>query len=367
MKSAQKVKEEDYLRVAIGLTSTGIPFRVVEEPLFQAMFVYELPSRRQISGRLLYDREKSQLILRIMESGVTNLALITDGWSNTNGDSIINFVFVNPRIPPLFWKSINSKAETHTAEYIAGTIWSTILGFESVIGSGKVASVVTDNAVNMKKAWRLVRKQRIERVCTGCTAHGMNLLMKDIFNLEFFKSVLDRAKLLVRYFKEHRGLWSRFRELQKALRKKGGNGVASRCQRQRGDNIAYSPIAWWSFETSKTYALVREFAKLLLYIPTSSASSERSWSIHGFIHTKLRNRLTLELVNKLVFVYANIARKSEVNHILYQLYPDAYDDSDISHESDDEEDENVTSNYQRATTTAMTTNSEEKEDGETIR
>ncbi|GMF56044.1 unnamed protein product [Phytophthora fragariaefolia] len=76
MKSAQAVKAEYYLRVAIGLISTGIPFRVVEEPLFQAMFDYELPSRRQISGRLLdvlYDREKSQLILRITGSGVTNL------------------------------------------------------------------------------------------------------------------------------------------------------------------------------------------------------------------------------------------------------------------------------------------------------
>ncbi|EGZ25984.1 hypothetical protein PHYSODRAFT_484496 [Phytophthora sojae] len=484
------------------------------------MFDYELPSRRQISGCLLdvlYDREKTQLILRITESDVTNLALITDGSSNTNGDSIINF-------------------------------------FESVIGSGKVTSVVTDNAANMKKAWRLVRKQRVGLVCTGYTTHGMNLLMKDIFNLDFFKDVLDRAKQLVRFFKDHRGLWSRFRDLQKALRKKGEkrrrlslpvptrwythekcvanvfhnkdiiaaifsdtallknykgasldealvifrdddfwqktavvlkliqpvnkclaaferdacslslvyhqfswlckhpvyteplddcsvllqaevlglinarrgkictptvkiaylldqtktmydpndlevkaliNDAAQLAQdlqlvptelaekfhkqlqdfvlmksawtgKSREDNNAYSPIAWWSLETSNTYALVQEFAKLLLYIPTSSASSERSWSIHGFIHTKLRNRLTPERVNKLVFVYTNIARKSEVNHILYQLYPDAYDDSDISDESEDEEDENVASNHHRAAVTAITSECEEKEAGEVV-
>ncbi|EGZ21701.1 hypothetical protein PHYSODRAFT_329615 [Phytophthora sojae] len=136
--------------------------------------------------------------------------------------------------------------------------------------------------------------------------------------------------------------------------------------KSREDNNAYSPIAWWSLETSNTYALVQEFAKLLLYIPTSSASSERSWSIHGFIHTKLRNRLTLERVNKLVFVYTNIARKSEVNHILYQLYPDAYDDSDISDESEDEEDENVASNHHRAAVTAITSECEEKEAGEVV-
>ncbi|KAG6943474.1 hypothetical protein JG687_00018438, partial [Phytophthora cactorum] len=77
----------------------------------------------------------------------------------------------------------------------------------------------------------------------------------------------------------------------------------------------------------------------LLSIPTSSASSERSWSIHGFIHTKLRNRLTPERVNKLVFVYTNIARKSEVNHIMYQFFPDACDDSDSSDSGDDSEDD----------------------------
>ncbi|GMF56045.1 unnamed protein product [Phytophthora fragariaefolia] len=114
----------------------------------------------------------------------------------------------------------------------------------------------------------------------------------------------------------------------------------------REDNIAYSPIAWWSFETSKTYALL-EYPRIYPHEAAKSTDPER--------------------VNKLVFVYTNIARKSELNHILYQLYPDAYDDSDISHESDDEEDENVTSNYQRATTTAMTTESEEKDNGETIR
>ncbi|KAE9075030.1 hypothetical protein PF007_g25165 [Phytophthora fragariae] len=188
------------------------------------MFDYELPSRRQVSGRLLdviYDREKAQLILRICESGVSNLALITDGCSNTNGDSIINFVFVNPRTAPLFWKSLNTKAEAHTAEYIAETIWTTIFEFESVVGTGAVTAVVTDNAAKMIKAWRLVRKERVGLVCTGCAAHGANLLMKDMFNLAIFKDVLDKAKQLSRFIKDHRGLWSRFRDLQKALRKKG--------------------------------------------------------------------------------------------------------------------------------------------------
>ncbi|GMF42331.1 unnamed protein product [Phytophthora fragariaefolia] len=336
--------------------------------------------------KYLFGTNYRGLILIITESGVTNLALITDGWSNKNGDSIVNFVLVNPRIPPLFWKSINSKADGHTAEYIAGTIWSTILEFESIIGSGKVTSVVTGSAANMKKAWRLVRKQRVNLVCTGCTAHGAQAdkcpwrqnctpTVQMAYLLDQTKTIYDLNDLEVKpLIKDAMQLAQDLQLIPAGLAKKFHKQLqffvlvkSAWTGKLREDNNAYSPIAWWPFETSKTYALVREFATLLLYIPTSSASSERSWSTHGFIHTKLRNPLTPERVNKLVFVYTNIARKSEVNHIVYQLYPDAHDDSDISDESDEEEDENVASNYQRETATAMTTESEEKEDGDTIR
>ncbi|ETO82051.1 hypothetical protein F444_03721 [Phytophthora nicotianae P1976] len=112
--------------------------------------------------------------------------------------------------------------------------------------------------------------------------------------------------------------------------------------RTRVDYHCYSPINWWAIETSRTYHLVQEFAKLSLYVPTSSASCERSWSIFAFIHTKLRNRLTSDRVNKRVFVYTNLARKSEANNVLYQLYPDAggeSDSSDDSSSSDDSEPE----------------------------
>ena len=40
---------------------------------------------------------------------------------------------------------------------------------------------------------------------------------------------------------------------------------------------------------------------------TSSAASERVWSIYRFIHSRLRNRLSNEKVEKLAFVYVNCA------------------------------------------------------------
>ncbi|OWZ12562.1 hypothetical protein PHMEG_00014250 [Phytophthora megakarya] len=81
----------------------------------------------------------------------------------------------------------------------------------------------------------------------------------------------------------------------------------------------YTPLSWRSTRQT-TYQLIAPLAKRLFCIPTSSAASERSWSIHGFIHSKRRNRLNATRAKKLVFVYTN---HKGVDHVLYDSYPDA--------------------------------------------
>ena len=44
----------------------------------------------------------------------------------------------------------------------------------------------------------------------------------------------------------------------------------------------------------------------MLLIPSTSAASERNWSSFGFIHSKLRNRLGDNKVEKCVYLYWNI-------------------------------------------------------------
>lgn len=78
-------------------------------------------------------------------------------------------------------------------------------------------------------------------------------------------------------------------------------------------------------------------AARVLSIPTSSASSERSWSVHSFIHNKRRNRLKPERVEKLAFVYSNAGDKYPNSRVHY-LEDDGstHDCGDYSSESDDE-------------------------------
>lgn len=65
--------------------------------------------------------------------------------------------------------------------------------------------------------------------------------------------------------------------------------------------------------------LLYHYAKGINSMVCSSASSERIWSIFSFIHTKLRNRLSSEKVDKLAFLYVNSAFLDEKDREDYVL------------------------------------------------
>ena len=57
-----------------------------------------------------------------------------------------------------------------------------------------VFGVVTDNASNMKKAWRLIEEKYPTIICYGCAAHGLNLIFCDMIKLETCKNIIKRPK-----------------------------------------------------------------------------------------------------------------------------------------------------------------------------
>ncbi|KAE8910748.1 hypothetical protein PF005_g29 [Phytophthora fragariae] len=110
----------------------------------------------------------------------------------------------------------------------------------------------------------------------------------------------------------------------------------------RADHSAVSPLAWWTDKCGKEldekrdyFPLLAQLAVMIFTIPTSSAASERSWSIHDFIHTKRRNRLDAGRVDKLVFIYYNAGNKDAKTNIFYQL-------NEESESEDDNDDEDTT-------------------------
>lgn len=78
------------------------------------------------------------------------------------------------------------------------------------------------------------------------------------------------------------------------------------------------PTDYWGLYGSKEFPLLATIAIRIFSCPTSSASSERVWSVYSFIHTKKRNRLGNEKVGKLAYIYVNSSLLDEHDKKYYE-------------------------------------------------
>lgn len=88
---------------------------------------------------------------------------------------------------------------------------------------------------------------------------------------------------------------------------------------QKGFVESMSATQYWNIFGRCRYPLLYGYAKSLNVLACSSASAERAWSIFGFVHRPLRNRLSNEKVEKLVFLYINSAMLDENDKSEYIL------------------------------------------------
>lgn len=65
-----------------------------------------------------------------------------------------------------------------------------------------------------------------------------------------------------------------------------------------------SVLDYWKLDGSD-YPLLQKLALQVFSMATSSSSSERNFSTFGFIHSKLRNHLSADRVQKLVYIKTN--------------------------------------------------------------
>jgi hAT family C-terminal dimerisation region len=122
-------------------------------------------------------------------------------------------------------------------------------------------------------------------------------------------------------------------ELSEYIGKSGGFA-----KKHLWSGLNQKPINWWNLLKSR-YPLLSSVAIKVLSIPATSAASERNWSTYNFIHSKLRNRMTIDRAEKLVYIYWNIRilRKLEVPLTVKELIKSGVNFSDSDKESDGEQ------------------------------
>ncbi|CAH0406001.1 unnamed protein product [Chilo suppressalis] len=118
-----------------------------------------------------------------------------------------------------------------------------------------------------------------------------------------------------------------------------------------------SPVTWWKgLCSSKNLSRI---AVRILTAPCTSAATERSFSKHGHIHSKKRNRLTTEEAAKLAFASYNWDLLHEYNQIVGsedseslkdRMTPDHVQNIEQSEENQSSEDESHYDNQNKRTT-----------------
>ncbi|KAG3075658.1 hypothetical protein PI124_g20422 [Phytophthora idaei] len=93
---------------------------------------------------------------------------------------------MSPKMRPMMWSSGTTGDQAHTEDFMASEVSRIIAEVEAVAGIGKVIAVVSGNAANMKKTGRLDEEKHPNVVFNGCSAHTMNLLLKDMFKIGYF-------------------------------------------------------------------------------------------------------------------------------------------------------------------------------------
>jgi hypothetical protein len=91
-----------------------------------------------------------------------------------------------------------------------------------------------------------------------------------------------------------------------------------------------NPRQWWNINGHR-FPNLAHLAKVVFNFPTSSASTERSFSANSFIHSKLRNRMCEETSNKLTYIKLNVDKaipKDIHGRPLYQFNIGDSDDDD---------------------------------------
>ncbi len=140
----------------------------------------ELPNRKILAGRALercYKKVRISSEKALQDSNRIG-CIITDASSNTNNESIVNYMIVADQLSQ-FLESVATEEQSHTAEFIADDLDRVI---QSLTERGiKIAGAVTDNTATNRKAWIELQRSYPKMYFHGCASHGLHLLVKDMF------------------------------------------------------------------------------------------------------------------------------------------------------------------------------------------
>ncbi|KAI0493154.1 hypothetical protein KFK09_027430 [Dendrobium nobile] len=188
---------------------------------------YKLPSYYKLRVNLLRDcKDECKLLIDSYKRSWSEIGctLMADGWTDNRNRTLINFLVYCPR-GVAFLKSVDASDITKDAK----TLCSLFCEVVEWIGPHNVVQLVTDNAANYKKAGELLHERFGNIYWSPCSAHCLNLILKDIGNMSHIQDLAQRASKVTIFVYNHVFVlaWLRKRDGWKEIIRPGATRFAT--------------------------------------------------------------------------------------------------------------------------------------------
>lgn len=172
--------------MAMYFYTTGTAFERIENPYLTAALQLlradvSIPNRKDLSGASLNDAFEAVSLNanKVIQDESYGSTLISDGWSDVNMASIINYLSASTD-HTIFIEALTASKINHTGEFLAADIKRVIDSLKS-----NICGVCTDNTAANKKAWAILKKDHFpQKFFYGCAAHALHLIVKSLFGVK---------------------------------------------------------------------------------------------------------------------------------------------------------------------------------------
>jgi hypothetical protein len=162
---------------------------------------YRGPSYQDLRGRLLQGEnvDCTERLAQLKETWKTTICTVmSDGWTDGKGKSILNFLVNCPK-GTMFIKSVDASAYTKDAQLLC----ELLDGFIREIGLQYVVQVITNNVANYVVAGRMLTQRYPSLYWSPYAAHCIDLMLEDMGKLPWIKEIIDSARSVTKYIYNH--------------------------------------------------------------------------------------------------------------------------------------------------------------------
>ncbi|KAK9064821.1 hypothetical protein SSX86_016203 [Deinandra increscens subsp. villosa] len=209
MQTKERLHDAD-LALAMWFYDSCIPMNACNSPYFQIAidkiatigYGYQAPNYHALRVNLLKDAKTHVSCLidsfrsNWIESGCT---IMSDGWRDIRQRHLINFlVYCEKGIS--FIKSVDAS----NIENNSSNLCNLFAEIVEMVGPKNVVQIITDNVANYKHAGELLCDRYPSMTWSPCAAHCLNLVMKDVSELENVKSLITLASRVTVFIYNHK-------------------------------------------------------------------------------------------------------------------------------------------------------------------